>query len=94
LRWTLCKKLKKIKKKKNHNSEAQYGVAILFGLLAIILRLITGFTFYVAPVAVCFFEAYFITCLQDGGFSPSKNPEQEGFAFKPFLTIKTEQPWD
>eukprot|EP01080_Neovahlkampfia_damariscottae_P007886 gene7886-12354_t len=62
----------------NHNSEAQYGVAIVSGLAAVITRLITGFTFYVAPLSVSFFLIYFITCLQDGGFSPSKNAEQEG----------------
>ena len=60
----------------------------MFGLAAIITRLITGFTFYIAPLSVACFEAYFITCLQDGGFTPSKNPEQEGmFKYSKFSTF-------
>jgi endonuclease/exonuclease/phosphatase family metal-dependent hydrolase len=67
----------------NNSIVAQYLFGTVSGVSAIVARIITSFVpnpakLYFGASSLFFFGIYWPTCLQNGGFSPNKNAEQEG----------------
>lgn len=79
----------------NNSLFAQYIIGVLSGTLAISFRIICAFTpnpvrMYFGAISLFFFGIYWPSCLQNGGFTPNKDPEHEGYVD---VTHVLENPW-